>query len=194
MTPFAIRTMKSGAVAMLTLTMSLCAALGFSTAMLSAQSKLPAPKLEPAFEIHLALGKPTDVGNTTAAGMRRVTLSTGTIEGTGAHAGVKGKVLRGADYQIIRPDGLTELDAHYVVQMDNGDMLYITQKGMRHGPADIMAKLAAGENVDQTKIYFHAALTVETASKSLEWMARSIFVTVGERLPTEAVMHVYRVN
>ena len=39
-----------------------------------------------------------------------------------------------------------------------------------------------------------SGISVETASKSLDWMNRSIFVTVGERYPTEAVLHVYRLN
>jgi len=166
-------------------------------ASLFGQSKLPPPKLDAAFNLHLELGKPSDVGTVSAAGMRRVVPVTGgMLEGPGMPGGaaLKGKILPGADYQIIRPDGLTEIDAHYVVQLESGDLIYVTNRGMRHGPPELLAKLAAGEKIDQTKIYFHTIIAVETAAKSLDWMNKSIFVSTGERLPNEAVIHVYRLN
>jgi len=118
----------------------------------------------------------------------------GTLQGTGAHASLKGKILPGADYQIIRPDGFTEIDAHYVIEMEGGDRIYVTNRGMRHGPPELIAKLNAGQAIDQSQIYFHTVITVETAAKALEWMSRSILVSAGERQPNEAVIHVYRLN
>ncbi|HEV2198949.1 MAG TPA: DUF3237 domain-containing protein [Bryobacteraceae bacterium] len=167
-----------------------------SAAPLFGQSKLPPPKVDAVFNLHLELGKPSDVGTVSAAGMRRVVPVTGgVLEGPGMGGAVlKGKILPGADYQIIRPDGLTEIDAHYVVQLESGDLIYVTNRGMRHGPPELLAKLAAGEKIDQSKIYFHTVISVETAAKSLDWMNKSIFVSTGERLPSEAVIHVYRLN
>ena len=115
--------------------------------MLLGQSKPAAPKLDLVFDLHLDLGKPTDVGQIGPAGARRVApVLGGTLQGPG----LKGKILPGADYQIIHPDGLTEIDAHYVVQLDNGDLLYVTNRGMRHGPPEVLQKLNAGERVDQS--------------------------------------------
>ena len=59
---------------------------------------------------------------------------------------------------------------------------------------EVLQKLAAGEKVDQSLIYFRTVVSVETAVPALEWMNRTIFVTKGERLPNEALIHVYRVN
>ena len=174
----------------LTLTVTIAVFVAF----LPAQSSMPPAKLEPVFDLHMALSKPNDIGQTSSAGLRRASLSTGTIIGTGVYKGMEGKILSGADYQIIRPDGYTELDARYLAQMDNGDMLYMTNKGMRRGPADILAKLNAGEKIDQSKIYFRTVISVETASKKYDWMNGTIMVAVGERLPTEAILHVYRLD
>ena len=175
--------------------LSLSGALVLSAALLSGQTKPASPKLDPVFDLHLQLSKPTDVGQTSAAGLRRlVSILGGTLEGPGMGTPLKGKILPGADYQMIHPDGFTEIDAHYVVQLESGDLLYITNRGMRHGPADVIAKLNAGEAVDQSRIYFRTIVTVETASKPLAWMGRSIFVCRGERQPNEAVIHVYRLN
>jgi hypothetical protein len=167
------------------------AVLALNAAALLGQSKPVPPKLDLAFDLHLELGKPTDVGQIGPAGSRRVApVLGGTLQG----AGLKGKIMPGADYQIIHPDGLTEIDAHYVVQMENGDLLYITNRGVRHGPADVLQKLAAGEKIDQNLIYFRTVVSVETAAPALQWMNRTIFVCKGERQPNEAVIHVYRVN
>jgi hypothetical protein len=159
--------------------------------VLAGQSKPAPPKLDLVFDLHLDLGKPTDVGQIGPAGARRVApVLGGTLQGPG----LKGKILPGADYQIIHPDGLTEIDAHYVVQLDNGDLLYVTNRGMRHGPPEVLKKLNAGEPVDQSLIYFRTIVSIETAAPALQWMQRTIFVCAGERFPNEAVIHVYRVN
>lgn len=166
---------------------SLC----LSACLLLAASKPSPPKLEPAFDIHLQVGKPTDVGHTGPAGLRRVVpVAGGTLEGPG----LKGKILPGADYQIIQPDGLTEIDAHYVVQMENGDLLYVVNRGVRHGPAEVLQKLNAGQPVDQSLIYFRTVISVETAAPALQWMNRTIFVSRGERAPTEAIIHVFKLD
>jgi len=177
-------------------TLQLMLSLVLAAGALPAQ-KLGPPKLDHVFDLHLQLGKPQDVGTVSSAGMRRVAIvSGGTLEGPGMPGGkaLKGKILPGVDFQIIRPDGLTELDAHYVVQLDSGDSIYVTNRGMRHGPADLLAKLAAGEAIDQSKVYFRTVVAVEAAAKSLDWMNKSIFVAIGERQPTEAIIHVYRLN
>lgn len=176
---------------------AVAAASAFLTAPSMAQSKLGPPKLDAVFDLHLQLGKPTDVGTVGPAGMRRIVPVTGgTLEGPGISGGgaLKGKIQPGADYQIIRTDGVTELDAHYVVRLENGDLIYINNRGMRHGPADVIAQLSAGKQIDQSKIYFRSIISIETAAKSLDWMNKSIFVCIGERQPNEAVIHVYRLN
>ena len=58
---------------------------------------------------------------------------------------------------------------------------------------EVLQKLNAGERVDQSLIYFRTAATIETAAPRLQWLARSVFVCVGERYPTEVVVRFYRV-
>src|SRR6202035_3549579 len=160
-------------------------ALCLTTCPVTGQPKSELPKLDAVFDLHLEVGKPIDVGRIGPAGVRRVVpVLGGTLEGSG----LKGKILPGADYQIIQPDGLTEIDAHYVVQLENGDLLYVTNRGVRHGPAEVLQKLAAGGKVDQSLIYFRTVVTVETAVPALQWMNRTIFIAKGERLPNEALI------
>ena len=86
------------------------------------------------------------------------------------------------------------LPIYYVVQLESGDLLYVTNRGMRHGPPEVLAKLNAGEKVDQSVIYFRTVITVESAAPALQKLTRSILICAGERLPTEALLHVYRVQ
>jgi Protein of unknown function (DUF3237) len=169
----------------------LCLCLVASAAMLVAQQTQPAaPKLELAFELHAEVGKPDEVGVVPGGTRRVVPILGGTFTGTG----LKGKILPGgADHQLLQPDGFTQLEARYILQTDQGELLYINNRGMRHGPPEVLQKLNAGERVDQNLIYFRTAATIETAAPRLQWLARSVFVCVGERYPTEVVVRFYRV-
>ena len=87
-----------------------------------------------------------------ATGRRRIIdITGGTVEGPG----FKGKVRNGgADWQIVRADGFTELDTRYTIETDKGQLIYVQNPGMRHAPPDVMKKLLAGEAVDPALVYF----------------------------------------
>ena len=162
-----------------------------STSLTSAQQPAPpAPKMEFAFEIHAEVAKPDEVGAVPGGTRRVIPILGGTFNGPG----LKGKILPGgADHQLLQPDGFTQLEARYVLQTEQGEMIYVTNRGMRHGPADVLKRLNAGERVDPNLIYFRTAATLETSAPRLQWMTRAIFVCVGERFPTEVVVRFYRV-
>src|SRR5207249_1716066 len=106
----------------------------------------------------------------------------------------KGRLLPGgADYQLIHPDGFTEVDARYVLETDQGELIYVSNKGMRHGPPDVIAKLNAGQPVDPSQIYFRTVPQFETTAADLQWLTRSVFVCVGEWHPAGVVIRLYRV-
>jgi hypothetical protein len=159
--------------------------------VLPAQQTSPAPpRLELAFELRAQVGSPDDVG-IVPGGRRRVVPITG---GTFAGPAVKGEIVPGGtDHQLIQSDGFSQLEARYVLKTDQGELIYVNNRGMRHGPPEVLARLNAGERVDPNLIYFRTAATFETAAPRLQWMARSIFVCVGERYPTEVVVRFYRV-
>jgi hypothetical protein len=143
------------------------------------------PKLEFVFELRAEVGTPVVLGS-----RRIVPVGTGTFEGPS----IQGKLQPGgADYQIIHADGFTEVDARYVLETDQGELIYVSNQGMRHGPADVIAKLNAGVAVDPSQIYFRTVPHFETAAPRLQWLTRSVFVCVGERYPAGVVIQFYRV-
>ena len=157
-----------------------------------AQTPAPAPpRLTLAFELRATVGPPLDVGNVAQGRRRIVPITGGTFEGPG----IKGKVVPGgADWQIIRPDGFTELDTRYTLETDNGQIIYVQNAGIRHAAPEVMKRLLAGETVDPSLVYFRTVPTFETASPELQWLTRAIFVGTGERYPNDVRIRFWRVD
>jgi hypothetical protein len=159
---------------------------------LSRQSNPPAaPRLSLAMELHVQVGAPIELGDVPRGRRRIIPILGGTFQGPG----IRGTVVPGgADWQIVRSDGLSELDTRYMLRTDAGDLVYIQNAGMRHAPADVAARLLAGEDVDPAQVYFRTVPVFETSAPALQWLTRAIFVGTGERHPDEVVIRVWRVE
>jgi hypothetical protein len=156
------------------------------------KSPIPTPPgLVLAFEAHVLLGTPLEVGRVPRGRRRVIPIVGGTFEGTG----LKGRVLSGgADWQIVRDDGLAELDTRYALETDKGQIIYVQNAGIRRAPPEIMAQLLAGQPVNPTLVYFRTVPTFETAAPELQWLTRSVFVGTGERNPSDVVIRFWRVE
>jgi hypothetical protein len=149
------------------------------------------PRLTLAFTLRVQVGTPTELGQVPRGRRRIIPILGGTFEGPN----IRGKVIPGgADWQIVRADGLAELDTRYLLQSDTGQLIYIQNAGIRHAPPDVTKKLLAGEPVDPAQVYFKTVPTFETSAPELQWLTRSIFIGTGERNPTEVVIRVWRVD
>jgi hypothetical protein len=151
----------------------------------------PAPGLVFAFEARVTVGAPVEIGQVPRGRRRIVSILGGTFEGPG----IKGKVVSGgADWQIIRADGFSELDTRYTLETDKGQIVYVQNAGIRHAPPAVMEKLLKGEAVDPSLVYFRTIPTFETAAPELQWLTRTIFIGTGERYPSEVVIRFWRVE
>lgn len=115
----------------------------------------------------------------------------------GAFAGprLSGKVLPGgADWQIIRTDGVAELEARYTLQTHDGALIYVLNRGIRFGPKEVMERLIRGEEVDPGEYYFRTAPIFETSAKKYTWLNRLVAVATGERRLAEVIITVYEVT
>jgi len=107
---------------------------------------------------------------------------------------VNGKVLGfGADFQIIRPNELSELEAKYAFETDDGAVVYVENKGIRFGPVDLLQKLKRGEPVDPKLIYFRTVPKFETGSEKYRWLMEHIFIASAARHADRVVIDVYQV-
>ena len=79
------------------------------------------------------------------------------------------------------------------LELDDGHPLLIVYRGVRHAPAEVMARIAAGEHVPKESYYLRTALTFETASPKYDWLNRIVAVGVGRREPEFAIYDVFEV-
>jgi muconolactone delta-isomerase len=142
-------------------------------------NQLPDPRLSLTYRLDATVAQPLDLGDT-ARGHRRIVALTG---GTFTGPELNGKLVPGAsaDWQIVRADGTAFGDIRYTLQTDGGDLLYVRSRSVRHGPADVLARLGRGEEVDAGLYTFRAATQIETAAPDLDWLNKGVFVSVGGR-------------
>jgi Protein of unknown function (DUF3237) len=153
--------------------------------------RLPAPRLTRVYRLEAALGDPLDVGDV-SQGQRRIVPLTG-----GAFTGpeLNGKLLPGAsaDWQIVVPDGTALGDIRYTLQTDGGTLLYVQSRGVRHGSAEVLGRLARGDDVDASEYVFRTSTQIETASRDLDWLNKGVFISVAGRRRGGVVYETYLV-
>src|SRR5205085_1923585 len=84
-----------------------------------------------------------------------------------------------ADWQTVLPDGTAIGDIRYTLRTDDGALLYVQSRSVRHGSPEVLARLARGEEVDPSEYTFRAATQIETASRELDWLNKGVFISVG---------------
>ena len=142
-------------------------------------------------DVTIMVGDPIAIGETHEGLRRVVPILGGRL--SGPH--LNGTILpAGADYQVIRPDGYTTLDARYVARLDSGAMIYIVNTGVRFGPPEVMARITRGEAVDPAEVYFRTTPRFETASPEYQWLTRTLFLATGARYPDRVEVRVFRVE
>jgi Protein of unknown function (DUF3237) len=154
-------------------------------------SRLPEPRLSLVYRLEAVLGEPLDLGEVSQGHRRIVPQIGGTFEGPD----VKGTLLPGvsADWQIVLPDGTALGDIRYTLQTDAGDLLYVQSRGVRHGSAEVLARLGRGDDVDPSEYTFRTSTQIETASRELDWMNKGIFISVGGRRQGGVIYETYLV-
>jgi hypothetical protein len=142
------------------------------------------------FSLSIKVGTPIVAGDL-GYGIRRVIpVLGGTVQGEG----IKGTIHSGgADFQIIRPDGFTELEAKYTFELDDGALIYIENIGVRFGPKEALDRIARGEAVDPTLIYFRSVPRFETGHPKYRWLMQNLFIGVGARHPDRVELAVHQV-
>ena len=153
---------------------------------------LPDPSLSRVYRLEATLAQPLDLGQT-AQGHRRIVPLTG---GTFTGPELKGTLLPGAsaDWQIVLPDGTALGDIRYTLQTDGGALLYVQSHGVRHGSADVLERLARGEDVDASEYTFRTSTQIETADPELDWLNKGIFIIVAGRQTAGVTYDTYLVG
>ena len=153
---------------------------------------LPDPSLSRVYRLEATLGEALELGEI-AEGRRRIVPLTG---GTFTGPELNGKLLPGssADWQLVLPDGTALADIRYTLQTNDGDLLYVQSRGVRHGSPEVLARLARGEDVDATEYTFRTSTQIETAAPALDWLNKGVLISVGARQPDRVIYETYLVG
>jgi hypothetical protein len=144
--------------------------------------------LDFAFGLQVTVAPALELGETHFGRRRIVPITGGSVKGPR----LNGRVLPGgADWQIIRRDGTAELEARYTIDAGDGALVSVVNRGLRHGPPDVIRKLIAGERVDPGAYYFRCTPVFETAASGLQWLTQTVFVATGVRHPDLVEIKVY---
>lgn len=147
-------------------------------------------ELIPLSEFSVQVGAVRSLG-AMAAGERRVVAITG-----GEASGVLAGRIRegGADWQWLQADGITQISARYVIDTDCGGCVEVESEGVRHGPPEVMARVARGEGVPAEAYYFRTAIRLRTAHPPLAWLNGVLAVGLGERRADRVLLRVLQVG
>lgn len=146
------------------------------------------------FKLTIRVAKPIEAGDYGYGARRVIPIEGGDLQGKVNGEGVRGTIMAGgADYQVIRPNGFTELEAKYAIQLDDGAVVYIENIGVRFGPADALEKIRRGETVDPALIYFRSVPRFETGTPRWRWLMEHVFVGSGARFPDRVELDVFQV-
>jgi hypothetical protein len=149
-----------------------------------------APDLTHFCDLEVELGPVREMGKGRAGTRRIIPIVGGRVTGQ-----VCGTVLdMGADWQTILDDGSADIDTRYAFETDDGAVIEIINKGVRHGPPDVLQALARGEDVDPALYYFRTVARLETGDPRYEWVNRSLFLGTGRRLASAVLVSLFRVE
>jgi uncharacterized protein DUF3237 len=141
------------------------------------------------FTVTAHIGGVTSAGDI-GHGVRRIIPITGGV----VRGNINGKVCAfGADFQIIRPNELIELEAKYAFETDDGAVVYVENRGIRFGPVELLQKLNRGEPVDPKLIYFRTVPKFETGNEKYRWLMEHLFIASAARHADRVVIDVHQV-
>lgn len=145
---------------------------------------------QPIFQIHAELAAALELGRTPYGERRIVDILGGAVDGPR----LKGRVLRGgADWQIVRGDGVIDVAARYTIETDKGARILVSSEGLRHGPPDVLESLARGDKVDPSLYYFRTVMRFETSAPEVAWLNRILAMAYGQREARAVRLDVYEV-
>jgi hypothetical protein len=145
----------------------------------------------PLFTLHIRLHPVQDIGATPHGRRRIVPVAGGEFTGDR----LRGTVLAhaGSDWLLERADGAFQQDARITLETDDGALIAMSYRGVRHASTEVAARLARGEQVEPTEYYLRTAPFFETAADAYHWLNRIVAIGVGRRVPDGVTYDVFEV-
>jgi hypothetical protein len=129
--------------------------------------------------LHVQVAAAQNIGAVPHGTRRTALLTGGHFEGPR----LRGTVLPGggADWLLLRADGVLELDLRATLRTDDGALISMKSFGLRHGPPEVIAAIGRGETVDPASYYFRTTPRFETSHPTYAFLNRLVAVASGDR-------------
>lgn len=152
---------------------------------------LPPPVLAHVCDLEATLDPPIEMGPGRSGRRRIIPITGGKVSGPR----LNGRILNlGADWQTIFDDGMAELDTRYALETHDGAVIEIRNYGYRHGPPEVVAALARGEQVPPGAYYMRTQARLETGDARYAWVNRTLFVGTGARFASGVRVALYAIE
>ena len=149
----------------------------------------PPPALLPMTQVLCQVGPLVSLGPGPHGERRYVPLGGGSVRGPELNGSL---VEGGIDWQINRADGVLDIAAHYVIRADDGALIEVQSTGLRHGPAEVMARLAADAPVRHDEYYFRTLVRLTTGAPQWLHLNKWLVIAVGQRDAARVRLDLYR--
>ena len=141
-------------------------------------------------DVQADLEEPLPIGFT-PHGVRMIYIVKG---GTVSGPNIKGNLLPpAADWILLRPDGVGEIDVRGTIRTDDGELIYMYYRGILHITPEVFERIQKGESVDPSEYYFRTTPIFETGSDKYGWLNRIVAVGVGQSMPNRVIYKIYRI-
>jgi hypothetical protein len=150
-----------------------------------------APRFEHAFTISIELSQPRWItpparGDTRAA----IYASAGDVSGPRLNGCVI--PMSGGDFPLVRPDGVIDFDARYLIEADDGAVIYLENRGYRWARSpEVAERMSRNEDVGSDEYYMRVTPRFDAPAGPHEWLSRHVFVGVAEKLPGANRIHYF---
>lgn len=149
------------------------------------------PGLEHVFTISAEIGERLNGGAGLCGERLHIPITGGTVTGPR----LTGKIVPGgSDWPLIRPDGNSEVSAHYSIVLDDGSPILVHNIGLRVSPAPVLARLRAGEAVDPSEYYFRTFPRFDVPDGPHQWLREHLFIGSAAPSGNRVVIDIYLVN
>ena len=149
------------------------------------------PQLVPMTQIRCEVGALVSLGPAPHGERRYVPLGGGSVRGPELNGTL---VAGGVDWQVARSDGALDIAAHYVIRSDDGALIEVKSEGLRHGPPEVMAQLARGEEVARDAYFFRTVVRFTTGAPAWLHLNKVMAIAVGQREAQVVWLDLYRLT
>jgi len=128
------------------------------------EPRFETPGFEHVLTVRATIDAPIQMGTTPQGQRRVIPISGGTFDGPG----MKGTIMPGGeDWQVLREDGVTELDARYWLRTDDGVIIRVHNEVLLSTPA---------QGAADAKPYTRSVVKFEAPLGKYDWLNKAVFV------------------